>query len=172
MITVQQAKELCIEAHKDQWRKPKPLPNNEIYDLTDYPEFSAKGFFITPKGNMLTYNSILGWTTQEPYHIHPLAVADMMTTDEEKIVAYLHDVIEDTSINLIEYNLSKNIEETLLFLAKAKHEAYIHYIENITKNKLAIKVKIADITHNLSDNPSEKQIKKYTQAMKILLATI
>ena len=33
----------------------------------------------------------------KPYYLHPFAVADMCETEEEKVTAYLHDVLEDSS---------------------------------------------------------------------------
>ncbi|MDF2572046.1 MAG: hypothetical protein K0R55_3650 [Sporomusa sp.] len=38
----------------------------------------------------------------KPYLLHPIAVADMLKAEEEKIVALLHDVVEDTSLTLID----------------------------------------------------------------------
>ena len=32
----------------------------------------------------------------QPYYLHPFTVADMCETEEEKVVAYLHDVLEDS----------------------------------------------------------------------------
>lgn len=34
----------------------------------------------------------------EPYILHPLAVMLKMDTDEERVVAVLHDILEDTMI--------------------------------------------------------------------------
>lgn len=36
------------------------------------------------------------------YIKHPETVASFVTTDEEKAVAYLHDVIEDTTLTLLD----------------------------------------------------------------------
>ena len=35
-----------------------------------------------------------------PYVLHPVAVAEHMTTENEILVALLHDVVEDTSVTL------------------------------------------------------------------------
>lgn len=111
----------------------------------------------------------------------------MMDTEEEKIIAVLHDVIEDTETTLVKkevpyytlvfkdknYNLCLHSGQALKLLTH-KEQSYEDYINIIaySKNKLATKVKIADITCNLLDNPSESQKKKYNKAMKILLTTI
>jgi len=36
----------------------------------------------------------------EPYITHPEAVAAAVITEDEKIVAWLHDVVEDTNVTL------------------------------------------------------------------------
>lgn len=195
MITLEQAKEICIKAHKGQWRNPKPLPKEPVYHLKDYPEFSTKGFFINPKGNKVCYSAFDGWTTQQPYSTHPIAVADMMETEEEKIVALLHDVIEDTDWTFYEeplddqkldwqqyliepdgtkHKISCVLATRLLQLTHKKNQTYINYINKLifNKDKVVIKVKLADIIHNLSDNPSNYAKKKYLKAIPILLKEI
>ena len=36
-----------------------------------------------------------------PYYLHPFAVADKVEREDEKIVAYLHDVVEDSNIGIV-----------------------------------------------------------------------
>lgn len=149
IMTPEQAKVLCIKAHAGQFRRDG----------------------ITP------------------YHIHPIAVADIMTTDKEKIVAYLHDVIEDTSAELfsshnkysilfdsVAYEIPKRVYDALEALTKTHTQSYINYLRDIADDSnvyytdgLSIKVKLADIFHNMSDNPTDKQKAKYLSALKILL---
>ena len=57
------------------------------------------------------------------YIKHPETVASFVTTDEEKIVAYLHDVIEDTNVTLKElktYGFSEAILEAIDIITKKK----------------------------------------------------
>lgn len=120
-----------------------------------------------------------------PYHTHPFAVANMMDTDDEKIVAYLHDVIEDTEVELyveygncyIEYKGSLNPISLEIYIAlqaitKGEDEPTEAYLIRVAENKLATKVKIADMFHNMSSNPTEKQKQKYLNGIKILLKEI
>jgi len=188
MITVEQAKQLCVEAHKGQYRRYRPATAEEYTsdEVIAYPNDT----FYFPNGNIMKYdpqNIECPYTIKEPYHTHPFAVADMMTTDEEKIVAYLHDVVEDTEAILLndfsmtefyilfknnKYSISSEIHYALSCLTKYSENTYGEYIMDIKENKLATKVKIADITSNLFDNPSEKAKAKYFKALPILLNTL
>lgn len=113
-----------------------------------------------------------------PYFLHPLAVSEKVETEDEKIVALLHDVIEDTDITL-DYLLEQGFSEEILAavnrLTKREGVSYEEYIDAVRKNPLALKVKIADMMHN-SDlsripNPTEKDLKrieKYKEKITLL----
>lgn len=188
-ITVNQAKELCIEAHKEQWRRK--------VDSTYSPQKQQYEDYINEFGNKVTFtDGDDRWKEQQPYSSHPIAVAEMMNTDEEKIVAYLHDVFEDcdgweltTREDYKKYyyivdpessfiEISERVHFTLDTLTKEKHVPYKDYIQNIIdahkyyNNSLPIKVKIADMFHNMSDNPSERQKTKYAKGLKLLLGAL
>lgn len=111
-----------------------------------------------------------------PYINHPLTVASLVDTEEEKIVALLHDTIEDTSIteqDLIDYGFTNEIVEAVKLLTHNKNVPYMDYVAKIKDNELARKVKIADLTHN-SDLSRLKEItdkdkKRYEKYQKALL---
>ena len=114
----------------------------------------------------------------EDYIKHPEKVASFVKTDEEKAVAYLHDVIEDTELtleNLYEYDFSKEVIEAVDIITKKKGEDYQSYLNSVKKNKLARAVKLADLRHN-SDltrltKVTEKDIErkeKYQKAINFL----
>lgn len=114
----------------------------------------------------------------EDYIKHPEKVASFVKTDEEKAVAYLHDVIEDTELtleDLYEYGFSKEILEAVDIITKKRGEDYQSYLNSVKKNKLARAVKLADLRHN-SDltrliKVTEKDIKrkeKYQKAIDFL----
>ena len=100
MITLQQAIELAIEAHEGQWRKPRSANANEVYSKTL--TFDYLDTVILENGNKLIRiwdseePNFIQYVIEEPYITHPLAVMNMMSTKEEKIVAVLHDVVEDS----------------------------------------------------------------------------
>ena len=114
----------------------------------------------------------------EDYIKHPEKVASFVKTDEEKAVAYLHDVIEDTELtleDLCEYSFSKEVIEAVDIITKKRGEDYQSYLNSVKKNKLARAVKLADLRHN-SDltrliKVTEKDIKrkeKYQKAIDFL----
>lgn len=113
-----------------------------------------------------------------PYINHPLTVASLVETEEEKIVALLHDTIEDTNIteqDLLNYGFSNKIVEAVKLLTHNKDVPYMDYVAKIKDNELARKVKIADLTHN-SDlcrlkeitDKDKKRYKKYQNALLYL----
>lgn len=110
-----------------------------------------------------------------PYSTHPIAVSLMMTTTDEIIVALLHDVLEDTTVTdskLIEMGYDLHIVKAIKALTRKQGECYEDYLQIISEDPLACKVKIADMLHNMSDSPSEKQKEKYRTGIKTLLKII
>ena len=113
-----------------------------------------------------------------PYIEHPAFVASMVETDEEKIVAWLHDVLEDTNVSAkcLADVFPARIMAALDALTHRDNDSYEEYIERIRMNPLAVKVKMADLVHNMDltrlDNPTEKdfqRVKKYKLAYEKLL---
>lgn len=101
------------------------------------------------------------------YILHPCAVANMLESDIDKAVAYLHDVVEDTEItidDLKELDFPDIIINAVDAITKRKNETYDAYIERVAKNNIAKKVKLADIKHNLDitriENPTMKDYKR------------
>jgi len=88
----------------------------------------------------------------EPYILHPLHVMNQMDTEEEKIVAILHDVIEDTEITFdyLYHIFEFPIARALKALTHPHGEPYLaEYIERVAKDWLALNVKLADLKHNM-----------------------
>lgn len=89
----------------------------------------------------------------EPYILHPLHVMDNVKTIKQKIIAVLHDVVEDTDMEIeeIRYKFGEEIADAISLLTKVEGTKYEDYIENIklSNNKDAIAVKIQDLKHNL-----------------------
>ena len=105
-------------------------------------------------------------------------MASFVKTDEEKAVAYLHDVIEDISLTLLDlemFGFSKNIIEAVDILTKKKGQDYQSYLNLVKTNELARVLKLADLRHN-SDltrltKVTEKDIErkeKYQKAINFL----
>ena len=86
------------------------------------------------------------------YILHPIAVADRCMDDYEKIVAILHDVVEDTEVLLEDLEAAgfpAEIVEAVEALTKLDGEDYLtDYIPRVKANAIARQVKIRDIEHN------------------------
>ena len=100
-------------------------------------------------------------------------------SDEEKIVAILHDVVEDTDWTfeaLREEEFTDSIIEALKTVNKhSEDEDYDEFVQRSLKNEIGRKVKIADLRENLdvtrigelTDKDLER-IDKYKRALKVL----
>lgn len=87
-----------------------------------------------------------------PYILHPLHVMENVNNKEGKIVAILHDIIEDTYITenyLLKIGLSKRIVDAVVALTRSEDIDYQEYIKNLSSNPLAKEVKLADLEHNM-----------------------
>lgn len=112
----------------------------------------------------------------QSYFLHPLAVSEKVQSEDAKIVALLHDVIEDTTVTIEDLQREGFSEEILIAIAvltKRKGTGYEDYIEKVKKNPLALQVKIADMTHN-SDisripNPTEKDKQRIDRYKRMLI---
>ena len=112
------------------------------------------------------------------YIEHPIYVASQVDTEEEKAVALLHDVIEDSSVTaeeLLNAGLPETVVTAIQILSKKKGQDYQTYLENVKSNPLARVIKLADLKHNsdLSRLPSisakdRERLKKYKKAMDFL----
>lgn len=122
-----------------------------------------------------------------PYIMHPLRIMcdKSLVTENERIVAVLHDIVEDCDItlqDLFKKGYSHEVIEAISFLTKTSEEEndYEAFIERIRQGpRLAIKVKIADLRDNSDltriSKPTEddiKRTKKYFRALDILEATL
>lgn len=115
-----------------------------------------------------------------PYILHPLRVMLNVPSIEHKIVAVLHDVLEDTETStddLYRLGFQPQIIEAIVALTKQKGESRIEAAQRTVQNPLARVVKLADITDNmdLSRIPSPtikdfERMKQYQQVRDILLA--
>lgn len=114
-----------------------------------------------------------------PYCLHPIHLAYQMGDDEKAIiVALLHDIVEDTDRTLMDLQqegFGEDIIEALTLLTHKPNTPYMDYIEGIKGNKLASKVKLADLAHNSDLSRLDKvndgdiaRVEKYKKATKIL----
>ena len=105
-----------------------------------------------------------------PYIKHPIAVALQFKKPRLKVLAYLHDVIEDTNLSLTDLKklgIPQDILDSLNCLTKRKLESYAEYILTCRNDPDARAVKIEDLKHNLKTS-SGNQKAKYELALYIL----
>jgi (p)ppGpp synthase/HD superfamily hydrolase len=116
-----------------------------------------------------------------PYIGHPLRVASACKSDDAKIVALLHDVVEDGASQgwsfdrLRTEGFGEAIIAALESVTKRPGEDYQSFVLRAKANILGREVKLADIADNMDlrriPDPSAKdlaRIEKYRQA-KLLL---
>ncbi len=88
----------------------------------------------------------------KPYILHPLRVMARVNTDDEKIVAILHDVVEDTPWTpekLAAEGFPSHILEALACVTKHHGETYEQFVERSAVNPIARRVKLADLEDNM-----------------------
>jgi len=134
----------------------------------------------TRKAMQLAYSMHHGQLDKSgvPYIFHPIAVAEAMETEEEVIVALLHDTIEDCGITreAIAADFSDEIADAVAAITKIENEPYDAYVAKVKANKLARRVKIADLTHNMNltrlntiTDEDRKRVEKYRNTLAVLL---
>ena len=133
----------------------------------------------------------------KPYIDHPIAVANLLILESEtvQIAALLHDVVEDTPAEIgdIHEEFGKTVADAVEALTRGytgpdggwyskkrgsrnrKKEAYKDFILRCKKNSIAARVKIADVTHNLSrmgclsQDEQEYLLSKYSGVVEFLM---
>lgn len=116
-----------------------------------------------------------------PYIFHPIHLAEQMGTEEECIVAMLHDVVEDTDVTFeqLEKEFSEEVIKALKLLTHDDSVEYMEYIKRLKTNPIARKVKEKDLRHNrdltrlpeMTENEKIRQI-NYQKALKFLEAEV
>ena len=112
-----------------------------------------------------------------PYIFHPIHLAEQMDTEEECIVALLHDVVEDTEVTFeqLEKEFSETVIQALRLLMHDDSIKYMEYIKKLKYNPIAKKVKEKDLKHNsdltrlpeITEKDKKRQA-KYLKAIQIL----
>ena len=115
------------------------------------------------------------------YIDHPMRVMAMGKTMEEKIVGVLHDVVEDSkewSFERLEQEgfVPEIIEALRCVTKRSEDEPYDKFIARVKTNKLAVAVKLNDLTDNMDirrlpylSDKDVKRLKKYLKAYKQLM---
>lgn len=111
-----------------------------------------------------------------PYIAHPMRVMNMAKTLDEKIVAILHDVVEDCPDYSIDFLRKEGFSDEVLFAIQCltktdPNETYEDSISRIERSPLAISVKIYDLIDNMDlkrvNKPLvDKDLKRFNKYLK------
>ena len=138
---------------------------------------------LTIKAMSLAYHAHQGQKDKSgvPYIFHPLHQAESMEDEISCCAALLHDVVEDTDITLeqLAAEFPAAVVEAVGLLTHDPDTDYFDYVRGIKSNSIAVKVKLADLSHNMDASrfagvevPKERIgyfRDKYTKALAILL---
>lgn len=103
------------------------------------------------------------------YMLHLIYVYKHVSSVEEKVVALLHDVLEDKDVSsddLLEVGFPKKIVDDVLILTRVKPTSYEDYIDNMIKkaSREALNVKAVDLENNIDlrriKNPTVKDYQR------------
>lgn len=113
------------------------------------------------------------------YFQHPMRVAMRCRTDEEKMVALLHDTIEDTDITaeyLLAEGFPQSVVDGILSVTKREGESYEDFVRRAKQNPIGRVVKLHDLEDNLNalrldhfDADMAARYNKYLAARRFLL---
>ena len=114
----------------------------------------------------------------KPYIGHVMRVSLGCKTQKSKVIALLHDVVEDTPVTpkqLMAEGIPADIVEAVLILSRRQGEEYEQYINRVAPHPLCREVKIADLEDNMDirrlaeiGEADVKRLKKYHKAWKTL----
>ena len=138
---------------------------------------------MTIKAMSIAYDAHHGQQDKSgvPYVFHPLHLAEQMEDEISCCAALLHDVVEDTDITLeqLAKTFPAEVTEAVRLLTHDPDTDYFDYVRAIKGNPIAVKVKLADLAHNMDASrfagvevPKERIgyfRDKYTRALAILL---
>lgn len=138
---------------------------------------------LTNKALKIAYTAHHGQLDKSglPYIFHPLHLAEQMNDEISTCVAILHDVVEDTEISFdqLAKEFPNEIIESIQLLTRDDNIQYFEYIRNIKEDPIAVKVKLADLDHNLDItrfrgtkkdlSKTESLRRRYLKAKDILL---
>lgn len=116
--------------------------------------------------------------TGAAYFQHPMRVAMRCKSDDEKMVALLHDTIEDTDVTpeyLLAEGFPQAIVDGVLSVTKREVEGYEEFVARAKRNPIGRTVKLHDLEDNLDifrltelDATMMERYNKYLRAYRFL----
>lgn len=102
----------------------------------------------------------------KPMIEHALRMVDRVDTQDEKIIAVLHDVVEEGGCSFQELKregFSQTVLEGVDVLTRRPNMKYFDYIDDISTNAMAAKVKLAELAENKDqDRVNKLSFQTYT----------
>lgn len=116
----------------------------------------------------------------DPYVMHVIRVMMNVETESDRIVALLHDLLEDTDItksDLMEFGFDEETVKKVDLLSRKDAEDYMDYIKRLSADPAAVRVKLSDLRDNLNrtrlkdklTDEDFERLKKYHRAEVYLL---
>ena len=113
--------------------------------------------------------------SDEPFICHPLRVMQTFPASQpqHRIVAVLHDVIEDTYLTLEwlqKFGFDSEVIEAVDAISRREDETHADYIARVSENDIATSVKLADTLDNIfdSDWAPASLLKRYFKSYRLL----
>lgn len=113
-----------------------------------------------------------------PYILHPLRVMLAVQVPEERIVAVLHDVVEDTPWTLDALRaegFSNDVVAAVDALTRRDGEDYFEFVRRAVAHPIARPVKIADLRDNMDlariaapTGRDDARIDRYREALRMI----
>lgn len=111
------------------------------------------------------------------YIHHPVHVACQMESVEEACAALLHDVLEDTPMTAAKLDcmlelrgmkgpMRERVMDAVVALTREDDESYQDYMARVSRDPVAVKVKMADLRHNLDASRLKKMGPKDLERMQ------
>lgn len=115
----------------------------------------------------------------QPYILHVTRVVDRVRSATGKVVAALHDVMEDDAVAPVDASylstlaFGPDVILPVLHLTRIYGESYANYIRRVALNEVAVEVKLADLRDNLDRmtsavDPTGSLRSRYSSALAYL----
>lgn len=117
-----------------------------------------------------------------PYIEHPAAVAARLSTPDEQVVGWLHDVVEDTDMTLADLRAAGFSSVQVMAvdaMTKRRGESLSDSMVRVMRDPIAPRVKRADVSHNadparlalVSDDATRTRLQAKYERTAVLLGT-
>lgn len=110
----------------------------------------------------------------QPYIDHPVRIAAMVEGEDAKVVALLHDVVEDSDVSLADLSevFPPHIVAAVDAVSRRPDETYFEFVARAALDPLGKVVKRADVQDHLGPGHEDaipaSLIKRYRKALVLL----